>query len=195
MWVKSNKVNKPVLIRSFLVNCLTLSFLTVVMASATASMPPEKINHKTTMSVDEAAKELQILTQWEIDEAFVLNQATASINNQVIREKVLAMEQQSQDAIKDMNQLIYNHGREAPRYKRDLKGYVMQGYTAVRGLTSDIGVLSALYQNMLISNYNVEQVLKLNLCPDIKKKLQEIHKMKQRNLEELLALKQKKEED
>lgn len=133
-------------------------------------------------NIEETAKLLQDLSQREIDASFLLGQAIENVNNTAIKDSLIKAREEREKNIKNLSELIHQYGKEAPTHTKDFKGYFMQGYLAMRGLTSDKGLMSALHNNlqMLIGAY--EDALKKGLPTEVREKVSQIHEIAKAHL-------------
>lgn len=134
-------------------NCKRLAVMVAcslasIVAANAGSDQGKVILVKNNTSAESTAKTLQELAQAEIDASFLVSQAMDNVNNSVLREKLLQYKQQCEKHIGTLNELVIKHGRQAPTYSKDFKGFFMQGYAAMRGLVSDQGVMTALHTNL-----------------------------------------------
>ena len=139
-------------------------------ADDTKKGPVKKVHN-----VEHIAKLLQDLSQREIDASFLLGQAIENVTNLTIRDSLIKAREDCEKNIKDLCELTHLYGKEAPKHTKDFKGYFMQGYLAMRGWTSDQGLMRALHSNlqMLIGAY--EDALKRKLPENIREKAVQIH--------------------
>jgi hypothetical protein len=127
---------------------LTISPPTAIAQKNTVTSPTEAIIRAPQLSQKETAKELERLTQYVIDSSFLFSQAHDSLNDQTIREQILSFQQDAEKEITSLSGLIGVYKGKVPTYGRDFKGFFMTGYSAIRGVTSDEGVLRALDTNL-----------------------------------------------
>jgi len=99
------------------------------------------------MANENNIKTLQFLAQYVIDGTFIVAQAMASLSNKMMREKLSTILEEYEQNIKTLSDILVKHGGGVPDHTRDFKGFFMQGYTGMRGLISDQGVIHALSTN------------------------------------------------
>lgn len=90
---------------------------------------------------------------------------------------LLKQERNVKKNIKTLSELIHQYGKEAPMHTKDFKGYFMQGYLAMRGWTSDQGLMRALHSNLQILIGAYEDALKRELPTDVREKVSQIHEI------------------
>ncbi len=132
---------------------------------------------KIVQKVEDTTKILQDLTHHEIDASFLLEQAVKNANNLAIKDSLIEARNDCEKNIKTLADLLHRYGKKAPAHTKDFKGYFMQGYLAMRGWTSDQGLMRALHSNlqMLIGAY--EDALKRESPDDVKEKIAQIHEI------------------
>ncbi|MCP5369380.1 MAG: DUF2383 domain-containing protein [Rickettsiaceae bacterium] len=136
----------------------------------------------TTVNLEDTAKTLQELCQYEIDGSFIISQAIDNINNNEIKTDLTRIKQEYENNIKQLASMIKECGGEVPSYSKDFKGFFMQGYTSLRGLTGDQGILNALDTNIKMVIKAFEKVLNSDLPENVRSQLQKIHNNGQEHL-------------
>jgi uncharacterized protein (TIGR02284 family) len=132
---------------------------------------------------EEDIKLLKNLTQYEIDHSFLIRQCIDNIRNQALKDRLLKMREECGSNIQELSSLITKYGGEKLDYSKDFKGFFMQGYAAMRGLTSDQGAMSALHTNSKIILKSYESALNYALPEDIKQTVRKIYESKKSWLE------------
>lgn len=142
----------------------------------------KKQQEKNVYNMEDTAKLLQDLSQREIDASFLLGQAIENVNNTAIKDSLIKAREEREKNIKNLSALIHQYGKEAPAHTKDFKGYFMQGYLAMRGWTSDQGLMRALHSNlqMLIGAY--EDALKKELPTEAREKISQLHEIAKTHL-------------
>jgi uncharacterized protein (TIGR02284 family) len=154
---------------------LSISGISIVHAANHSKDPVEKRAEVVAMHNDRIIKELNSLAQYEIDKSFMLNEAIESVNDPEIKKKLLSFKENAEKNISKLLSHVKELGGKPVSYSKDFKGYFMQGYVTIRGITSDVGVLRALHTNekLVLSAY--EKALKLNFPKDIAATIQDIY--------------------
>lgn len=130
---------------------------------------------KHTMNKEDSINELKSLAHYEIDHSFLLTQAAHNLNDKEIAQKLSSFKEDVEGNIKTLSGMIEKLGGNPPEHSRDFKGFFMQGYAGLRGLTSDYGVLQAVDSNEKIILNTYEKALKQNFEGDANKDLQKIY--------------------
>jgi uncharacterized protein (TIGR02284 family) len=128
-------------------------------------------------------KKLKELAQYEIDATFILAQAISTLKDQEARERLTQMREECENHIRTLSDLIVAQGGEAPEHTRDFKGFFMQGYTGMRGLMSDEGVMKALSSNtkMLVNAF--EKALQEDIPQEVKHEIETILSKAEENID------------
>jgi uncharacterized protein (TIGR02284 family) len=143
------------------------------------------------LSLKDTIKELQALVQHEIDYSFILSQAISSIKDASLKGKLSSFKEDTEGHIRELSDMTRKLGGEPPAYSRDFKGLVMQGYTVIRGLTSDTGVMKALHTNnkIILNAYERAKNLSipLNLVVDVKSVINRLYQDHEQTYEYLVG--------
>jgi ferritin-like metal-binding protein YciE len=99
---------------------------------------------------DALVREFRILAHYEIDRAYLLDQAINKLTNPGYQEILKKIKTECESNIQILSNIIENLGGEAPSYTRDFTGFLMQGYMAIRGLMGDKSLLRALQTDLNI---------------------------------------------
>ncbi len=127
------------------------------------------------MNNQDAVNHLKSLAQYEIDHSFLMQQAVHNLKDSEIIQKLGSHRDAIEDNIKQLCAAVEKLGGEAPEHSRDFKGFFMQGYAALRGITSDYGVLQALDSNEKLIMDAYEKTLHLELPQEAQKVVQEAY--------------------
>jgi uncharacterized protein (TIGR02284 family) len=131
-------------------------------------------------NVEETAKTLQSLIQYEIDGSFLVAQCMENVNNQALKDKLIKIKEECEENIKDLSDLVRKYGREVPTHSRDFKGFFMQGYAAMRGALTDQGAMKALHTNSQMILKAFESALNTSLPADVKDVIRKVYDKKKK---------------
>jgi len=138
---------------------------------------------KIEQNIDDTAKSLQILAQHEIDASALIGQAIDNVENKTIKDQLINIKKVCEKNIVRLASLIQQYGRKAPAHTKDFKGYFMQGYLAMRGWTSDQGLMRALHSNLQVMMSAYENALKKALPEDAKEQVSQLYEDARRRLQ------------
>ena len=143
---------------------------------------PAALNQKVQ---EETVKELQKLTQYEIDESFLISQCLDNLKDQALKARLLTIKNECENNIKDLSDLVKQYGGELPEYSKDFKGYFMNGYAAMRGAFTDKGVLKALHTNLKLILKAFESSIKSSLPTETTEILKKICENKRKIIKDI----------
>ncbi len=134
---------------------------------------------------EETIKELQKLTQYEIDESFLISQCIDNVKEQTLKARLLTIKNECENNIVELAILVKQYGGEPPEYSKDFKGYFMNGYAAMRGAFTDQGVLKALHTNLKLILKPLESAINSELPTEAKEALKKIYENKKRIIKDI----------
>lgn len=109
----------------------------------------------------ELLKRLVSLTQLDIDAVHAYTAAIDRIDLSDVKDRLIAFRGDHERHIVDLSPLIEELGGQAPKNTPDFKGFVIQGFTALRSMISNESALKAMKSNEELTNKTYEQALKL----------------------------------
>lgn len=135
------------------------------------------------IKVDQTGDVLCTLAKYEIDAFLLLEQAITNIKNETIKKSLIEAKNDCEKNINDLSDLIRKYGKEPPKRTPDFKGYFMKIHEALRGLTSDTGLMKALHANLKLLMHGYEDAKKKDLPADAKEKVNKMHDDANKHLE------------
>ena len=111
------------------------------------------------MANDDTIKRLKKLCQLDIDAARAYQQAIEKIDFAEIREQLIAFRADHERHIANLSEAVQRLGGEAPKRSPDVKGYLLEGFTALRSITGTEGALKAMRSNEKLTNKTYDDVL------------------------------------
>ena len=136
----------------------------------------------TSENITEITNVLYSLTQYEIDKSFIVSQALTNTRNQILRENLLKIREETEKDIDKLSLLLEQYGKKPPEHSVDFKGFFMQGYVGMRGFISDQGILKALHTNMQIIMNAFEKALEDSLSEEVKEKIRSVQENSRQHL-------------
>ena len=116
----------------------------------------------------EMARALSDLVQLDIDAAHAYDQAIASIDIVSLRDQLIAFKEDHLQHITQLSKVVRALDVVPPEYSQDFKGYLIEGFTALRSVTGTEGALSAMKTNEELTNRRYRKACALPLTPNIK---------------------------
>lgn len=112
------------------------------------------------------------LVQLDIDAIHAYEQAIKEIEVQEIREKLSGFKADHLQHVTDLSPFIVQRGGRAPEFKPDFKGFIIQGFTALRSKLGTDGALKAMKGNEKLTNAVYDKALSWELPEDIREVIQ-----------------------
>lgn len=137
--------------------------------------PQQPLTQTQKRQQEDTVKVLQKLTQYTIDESFLISQCVDNLSNQSIKDKLQSLNSKCSENIKELSTLLVKYGGNDPDYSKDFKGYFMSGYAAMRGIFTDQGTLNALHTNLKLILKAFDSALNSPLPADVKETIKRIY--------------------
>lgn len=134
------------------------------------------------MENKELCKELCDLIQLDIDAVVAYETAIREVDVIGIREQLEAFKQDHERHISQLSAVVHQFGEKAPERKPDFKGFLIQGFTAIRSATGIEGTLKAMKSNEELTNRTYQKALSLDLPHDVMSIVQRNYADEQRHL-------------
>jgi uncharacterized protein (TIGR02284 family) len=125
---------------------------------------------------------LNSLTQVDIDAYHAYGQAIEEIEGATVREQLLMFKEEHRTHYMNLSDVITKLGGAAPEFSKGFKGYLLEGFTAVRSMTGTKGALKAMQSNEQTTNKHYREALELELAPDIRDLLERHYSDEKRHL-------------
>lgn len=136
---------------------------------------PEQPSIQAKKNQEETTKVLQKLTQYAIDESFLISQCIDNLSNRALKDKLHLINSKCADNIKELSTLLIKYGGNAPDYSKDFKGYFMSGYAAMRGVFTDQGTLNALHTNLKLILKAFDSALSSSVPTEVKETIKKVY--------------------
>ncbi|HEY3449419.1 MAG TPA: DUF2383 domain-containing protein [Myxococcales bacterium] len=127
-------------------------------------------------------KELSSLAQLDIDAIHAYDQAIHNIDVTSVREQLTQFKADHERHVRDLSVIIQRFGGQAPSFSPDFKGYVLQGFTALRSAMGTEGALKAMKGNEELTNRTYSNALGKGFPVDVLAVLQKNYADEQRHL-------------
>lgn len=111
---------------------------------------------------------LKSLMQLDIDAVHAYTQAIENIEHRAVRDQLMAFRGDHERHVTELSQCIRRLGGDPPERQRDFKGFLIQGFTAVRSLTGTEGALKAMKSNEQTTNEHYREALEIQFPPDVR---------------------------
>ncbi|TAK73545.1 MAG: ferritin-like domain-containing protein [Gammaproteobacteria bacterium] len=124
------------------------------------------------------------LAQLDIDAVCAYEQALEKIEEKTIYQSIDSFRNDHLRHIDDLSEMIKNYGGTPPERSKDFKGFIIEGFTALRSITGTRGALRAMEFNEKTTNKNYKKALTENadFPPEVIALLQKNYGDEQRHL-------------
>lgn len=134
------------------------------------------------MTNQEMAEKLSSLVQLDIDAAHAYGQAIESVDTPEVRDHFMRYLDDHNRHIHELSVIIRELGVTPPEYLRDFKGFLIEGFTALRSGTGTDGALKAMKTNEELTNKTYKEACGLPLPPIIRALLERNYNDEQHHL-------------
>jgi uncharacterized protein (TIGR02284 family) len=119
-------------------------------------------------SKSQLIESLSSLVQLDIDAYFAYETAIEMIDADRVKLMLSRFKKDHRRHISVLSTLITSLGGSPPEMSRDLKGYLIDGYTQLRSVTGTVGTLKAMSSNEKLTSSTYRKALDWDLPPDIR---------------------------
>lgn len=120
------------------------------------------------MVSEDVVNNLNSLIQVDIDAVHAYEQALSSIDEPLIKERMLSFQEDHLRHIEELSREVRNLGGTPTEYSKDFKGYLIEGFTSLRSITGMDGALKAMEQNEVLTNKKYGNALDWDIPPPAK---------------------------
>lgn len=129
-------------------------------------------------------KDLCNLVQVDIDAAYAYDQALKNIDDKTIYNSIESFRKDHLRHIRDLSERIKKASGKPPEIKQDFKGFIIEGFTAVRSMTGTQGALAAMEKNEMVTNKSYEKATNLkDMDPDLMNLIRNNYEDEKRHIE------------
>lgn len=123
---------------------------------------------ETTMQRKEMIEKVISLIQLDIDAIHAYEQAMRHISQPIIRDQIAEFRNDHHRHFRELSALVQGMGGEAPEYSPDFRGFLIQGFTALRSATGTEGAINAMETNEKLTNKTYEEATSWDLSIEAK---------------------------
>lgn len=131
---------------------------------------------------EEMVKKIKSLIQLDVDAVHAYQQAIEKIEVPLIREQLTRFKEDHERHVRELSERLTAMGEEPPRPAPDLKGYLIEGFTALRSMTGTEGALKAMRTNEQLTNRRYEEARRMNAPADLHALLEANYEDERRHL-------------
>lgn len=119
------------------------------------------------MNTNDIVKELNDLIQLDVDAIHAYEQAIDNTTDTMVKQELTAFKGDHQRHVTEISAEVRRLGGTPTEFKKDFKGFLIQGFTSIRSATGTEGALKAMQSNEKLTNRNYGKAVQLNLPPDV----------------------------
>jgi len=135
------------------------------------------------MSHQETIDTLKDLIQLDFDASRAYDQAIDEIDVPTIRNQLIEFRADHERHISNLSALLRQMGEAPPEQSRDLKGFFIEGFTAVRSMTGTEGALKAMQTNENLTNKRYNQAMKVTMPNEVADQVERNFQDEQRHIQ------------
>lgn len=117
----------------------------------------------------EIVERLNALIKVDVDAIEAYSQAIKHIKYDDIKDRLSDFQDDHRNHVENLSAVVREFGGEPAKPTPDLKGYLIEGFTALRSVTSTKGALEAMESNEKLTNKKYEEAAALPLPPHVHK--------------------------
>lgn len=140
-----------------------------------------------TMDKKKTIDTLKDLAQLDIDAVEAYKQALDKIEDKEIHQQISSFKKDHEKHITALNQKITELGGEKVEKSQDLKGYLIEGFTALRSITGTEGALKAMRGNEKMTNEKYREAFEMDFDENVRELIRKHYSDEVRHLEYILA--------
>jgi rubrerythrin len=130
----------------------------------------------------EIINSLKSLAHLDIDAFHAYGKAIEEIEEAAIKERLLVFQEDHRTHFVNLSAKITQLGATPPEFSKDFKGYLLEGFTAIRSMSGTKGALKAMQSNEQTTNKRYRQALEPDLPLDVRNMLELHYSDEQRHL-------------
>lgn len=115
------------------------------------------------MEHEEIIKSINSLIQLDIDAIHAYEQAMKNVSEMFIRDQLAEYRNDHHTHFRELSSVVQSMGGAPLEYSPDFKGFVIQGFTALRSMTGTEGSLKAMETNEKLTNSKYEEAVSWDL--------------------------------
>lgn len=135
------------------------------------------------MNKKEIGEKLTQLIQLDFDAAKAYEQALENIDDENIHARISSFRDDHMRHIDDLSEAMREMGETPPHRSRDIKGFLITGFTTIRSMTGTQGALKAMRMNERLTNSMYENALDWDLPPEVMRIVRKNREDERRHIE------------
>ncbi|MFA5516051.1 MAG: DUF2383 domain-containing protein [Desulfuromonadales bacterium] len=134
------------------------------------------------MAEKDIVKHLKSLLQLDVDASHAYQQAIDRIELVSVREQLTKYREDHERHVREISEKLRELGETPPKASPDLKGMMIEGFTALRSMTGTEGALKAMKTNEKLTNRKYDEARKMNVAADVQQLLESNYQDERRHL-------------
>lgn len=134
------------------------------------------------MDTQSVVKLLSDLAQLDIDAIEAYDQALKNIDEPIIHTSISSFRDDHIKHVDDLAEKIIALGATPPNRSKDIKGFIIKGFTAIRSSTGTEGALKAMQTNEKLTNAKYKEAFETELPFDVKALIEKNYSDERRHL-------------
>ena len=134
------------------------------------------------MDMKDVIKELNNLIQLDIDAIGAYEQAIDNVAELDVKSELTAFKADHTRHVSELSAEVRRLGGQPTERKKDVKGFLIQGFTAIRSATGTEGALKAMQSNEKLTNKNYGNAVQMNFPVDVMQVVERGFRDEQRHL-------------
>lgn len=128
-------------------------------------------------------KQLVALVHVDIDAWHAYGHAIRHVELDLVKHQLQKFQEDHERHVKEWCDAISKFGGEPPPFSRDLRGFVMEGVTAIRSVTGTEGALKAIRLNEVHTNGRYDEQEWIHMPPELRELLHKNQQDEHRHLQ------------
>lgn len=131
---------------------------------------------------------LNDLVQLDVDAVEAYEQVIKHIEYDDIRKRFIDFQDDHRNHIRDLSAMVQQFDAKPVKPSPDLKGYLIEGFTALMSISGSMAAMEAMKMNEIITNKRYAHAASLDLPEDVMKLIKTNHSQEQRHLRYIQAV-------
>jgi uncharacterized protein (TIGR02284 family) len=119
------------------------------------------------MTNQEIISELKSLIQLDVDAIRAYDQAIGNVDLPDVKARLTVFRQDHERHVSTLSPEVQRLGGKPPSNRPDVKGFLFQGFTAIRSMTGTEGALKAMQANEKLTNRDYGKAVSMAFPPDV----------------------------
>jgi uncharacterized protein (TIGR02284 family) len=135
------------------------------------------------MENKQLVERLNDLIQLDVDAVEAYDHAIKHMEYEDIRRRFLDFRDDHRSHIRNLTEMVQHLGGKPIKSSPDLKGYLIEGFTALMSVTGSIGAMEAMKANEILTTKKYSEAAALDLPEEVKKLMMTHYSQELRHLE------------